>query len=378
MDSSEGATAKDIYLSILRDLKGSWSDLSLWQQKQIEQVRNDTEICHNADDPEDRPSCLRKAFSCYLNSWLNPREDHAEGVYCPVTFDGHKCWEKKLPGRSVAPCADIITEAFHTHCQTVLPSVDTTNLIAYRDCGADGHWLTQNGNYTACKQYFDSCLSESGPSETHLETINGSTKVELLDEQTKNVVVYVFTGLAVTSVILLSISFFIFTHFKTLYCNRNSIHKNLCAALLLHVISLLVILSPRITGDETIYGEAWLCKSFMFLSFYAVPASIMWTFVEGLYLSQRLTLAVFKKEAPFKLYYFIGWGFPLVLAIAWALATEYAPEDVQYSAAGDIVKAPPNKCWSEYSKQPYHWIITGPCLVALVVSVSVGQQTPIH
>jgi 7 transmembrane receptor (Secretin family) len=60
--------------------------------------------------------------------------------------------------------------------------------------------------------------------------------------------------------------------------------------------------------EVTFLMQEWLCKSFMFLHLYAIPASIMWTFVEGLYLSQRLTLAVFKKEAPFKLYYFIGWG----------------------------------------------------------------------
>lgn len=211
---------------------------------------------------------------------------------------------------------------------------------------------------------------------------------------------------------------------RTLYCNRNSIHKNLCAALLLHVISLLVILSPRITGDETIYGEVRLfltnspipfhpthiltnnfpCLIGVAVQKFHVPVFLCGTRQYYVDLCRRIIPVSttdpgsLQERSAFQtlLLHRLGYvllqhfdrlggttkeylaGFPLVLAIAWALATEYAPEDVQYSAAGDIVKAPPNKCWSEYSKQPYHWIITGPCLVALVVSVCVNQQTRIN
>ena len=108
--------ARDIYLSVLREVKASWTDLNKAQQEQIEQVEVDKEIC---SDSGERPDCLRKAFHCYLSSWLSPQEDN-EGVYCPVTFDGHKCWGIQIPGRVKVSCAEIITSDFHDHCQTVL------------------------------------------------------------------------------------------------------------------------------------------------------------------------------------------------------------------------------------------------------------------
>ena len=43
--------------------------------------------------------------------------------------------------------------------------------------------------------------------------------------------------------------------YRTLHCNRNSIHKNLIVALMIQVISLLVILSPSISGDLTVHRE---------------------------------------------------------------------------------------------------------------------------
>lgn len=54
--------------------------------------------------------------------------------------------------------------------------------------------------------------------------------------------------------------------------------------------------------------QDWLCRSLLALKMYGQVASIMWMFVEGLFLHSRLTCNVFDSAAPFKFYYSIGWG----------------------------------------------------------------------
>ena len=54
--------------------------------------------------------------------------------------------------------------------------------------------------------------------------------------------------------------------------------------------------------------QDWLCKTLTALSQYFMLANIMWMFVEGLFLHNRVAIAVFSTDAPFKLFYFIGWG----------------------------------------------------------------------
>ncbi|CAG2162899.1 unnamed protein product [Oppiella nova] len=43
------------------------------------------------------------------------------------------------------------------------------------------------------------------------------------------------------------------------------------------------------------------------MKLYAALACINWMFIEGLLLHSRITVSIFRKDAPFKLYYCIGW-----------------------------------------------------------------------
>ena len=37
-------------------------------------------------------------------------------------------------------------------------------------------------------------------------------------------------------------------------------------------------------------------------------APVFWMFIEGMYLHSRIVTNIFDSPAPFKLYYFVGWG----------------------------------------------------------------------
>lgn len=54
--------------------------------------------------------------------------------------------------------------------------------------------------------------------------------------------------------------------------------------------------------------QKWLCKFVTSLLQYSALANIFWMFVEGLFLHNRIVVSVFNTKAPFKLFYFIGWG----------------------------------------------------------------------
>lgn len=51
-----------------------------------------------------------------------------------------------------------------------------------------------------------------------------------------------------------------------------------------------------------------MCKTVISIKMYAALSSINWMFVEGMLLHSRITTNIFRKDAPFKLYYLIGWG----------------------------------------------------------------------
>ncbi|KFM64695.1 PDF receptor, partial [Stegodyphus mimosarum] len=86
---------------------------------------------------------------------------------------------------------------------------------------------------------------------------------------------------------------------------------------------------------------------------YSGMASINWMFVEGLLLHSRVTVHIFKQDAPFKLYYCIGWGMPAVSIGSWCFI---------------MFMYHNTPCWSGYGDLPYIWVITGPMLAALLIN----------
>ncbi|KAK2175265.1 hypothetical protein NP493_741g01035 [Ridgeia piscesae] len=118
---------------------------------------------------------------------------------------------------------------------------------------------------------------------------------------------------------------------------------------------------PFVTGRTHTYRDVeWLCKAMNVLQNYTVMANIFWTFVEGLFLHNRVAVSVFNKEAPFKIFHTIGWGLPAMIVFTWSSFMH------KHNSDG---------CWNGYFDMPYIWIILVPIIASLTVSLATVTAT---
>ncbi|XP_014661480.1 PREDICTED: corticotropin-releasing factor receptor 2-like [Priapulus caudatus] len=171
------------------------------------------------------------------------------------------------------------------------------------------------------------------------------------------------------SLICLAITLFIFCYFKSLQCSRISIHKNLAVAFLIRFVFQLVFIEPYFSQRPKSYRDIdWLCKTLTTLNLFSMMASIFWMFVEGLFLHNRIAVSVFDTEAPFLLFYFIGWGLPSVFTVTWALVRELAyTNEVEVDLKRYIND---EECWGgDFEGRASTWILVAPAMLVLVVNL---------
>lgn len=245
--------------------------------------------------------------------------------YCPAAWDNFFCWPPTSPGAAVfVPCHEIFP----------FLDADLKQGLAFRVCGVDGLWAFGNWtNYTGC-----------------LDLINNQEPT--ISPITVSYII--FTG-SIISLICLGITLFIFSYFKALQCSRIRVHRNLVLSLILHSIMMMIISLPGIFEEIIIpfRDTSWLCKVVITLKMYAAMTCIHWMFVEGLLLHSSITVSVFQQEPPFKIYYTIGWGIPLLCVIIWVILMSC------FSTT---------PCWKGYGKSPFIWFITGPMILSLLVN----------
>ncbi|CAG5123203.1 unnamed protein product, partial [Candidula unifasciata] len=223
-------------------------------------------------------------------------------------------------------------------------------LLAFRTCLEDGSWQDNWTNYTACLQV-DLSKNESFLAATY------TPKIQIENPQYVQLILVLKDIMIVTtimSLLFLVIAFFIFSCFRSLQCSRNSIHKNLVGSFIFRFILVIVQFQPYMTGTGPSYRDLdWLCKTVLSLHQYFQMANFAWMLVEGIYLHNRLVVSVFPSAAPFKLFYFIGWGVPLFITSLWAALMQHFYEDT---------------CWIGFAQYPLIFILAVPILLALMVN----------
>lgn len=261
--------------------------------------------------------------NCLFNFWTTP---YPEGLHCNATWDTFFCWPTTPASHRVErSCAEAIGHS--------APGAEIAK--AFRVCNSTGGWLWDKTNFSECIQFLN-------PDEqAHHEA---------------DTIAYVMFVGSVLSFLALGLTFFIFSYFKSLHCDRTSVHKHLVFALLVRVLLNVIMVEPivsvRSTGSYT--SVDWLCKAILIMKMYSTLAGVFWMFIEGLYLHGRVTTSVFSTKSPFRMYYVLGWGFPLIIVTSWAVMMAHSHQ---------------KKCWQHYTDSRHIWILYVPICAALAMNL---------
>lgn len=269
-----------------------------------------------------RHQILAAQFECYLKIIHDPPYTEP-GPYCNRTWDGWLCWGDTVPGTVVQMCPEYYLDFD--------PGEKVTKV-----CNPDGQWFHHPEsnrvwtNYTQCQIY---------------------TKDKLKFAFSLYYIAMVGHGLSIVSLIICLI---IFSYFKSLSCQRISLHKNMFLSFILNSIMTIMWLSLTVADTQAISASNPVsCKVLAVLTQYTSTSTYFWMLCEGIYLHTLIIVAVFVGEQQLFWYYVLGWGFPVVPAVTYAVARGFLYND---------------KCWIS-SHTHLLYIIHGPIQAALLVNL---------
>ncbi|KAL2088140.1 hypothetical protein ACEWY4_016968 [Coilia grayii] len=269
-----------------------------------------------------RDAIVSAQFECYQkitkDTLLNRRV--SGDSMCRSTWDGWLCWGDEDAGQTSVQ-----------HCPNYYNDFDDQE-VATKICTGKGEWFKHPDsnrtwtNYTSC----------------HL---HHTTQKTLLNQY---YLVLIGNGL---SLISLFISLGIFFHFKSLSCQRITLHKNLFVSFVLNSIITIVVLT--VAKNEHLVLQSVSCKLFQLLHLYLMSCNYFWMLCEGIYLHTLIVVAVFAEKQHLMWYYLLGWGFPLIPTLIHAIARFYYYND---------------NCWLD-ANTSLLYIIHGPICAALLVNL---------
>uniref|UniRef100_A0A4W5MKD5 Calcitonin receptor like receptor n=1 Tax=Hucho hucho TaxID=62062 RepID=A0A4W5MKD5_9TELE len=268
-----------------------------------------------------RSQILSAQFECYLKIIYDPPRNEA-GTFCNRTWDGWLCWDDSAPGTAMQLCP--------VYFQDFDPSEKATKV-----CNSDGQWFRHPesnriwSNYTQCQMY---------------------TKDKLTFAFSLYYLAIVGHGLSMISLI---ISLCIFSYFKSLSCQRISLHKNMFLSFIFNSICTVIWLSAVANNQQLGASNPIGCKILTVLNQYTFGSNYFWMLCEGIYLHTLIIVAVFVGEQQLGWYYVLGWGFPIIPAITHAVARGLFYDD---------------RCWIS-SDTHLLYIIHGPVHAALLVNL---------
>ncbi|XP_032676531.1 PDF receptor isoform X2 [Odontomachus brunneus] len=278
---------------------------------------------------------------------------HGE-LWCNPVWDSLLCW----------PPTKASTTA-KQRCPFV-DGFDTTKSVE-KKCGYNGHWETQNGTRTSEDSLtgwanYTTCLTPE-MLWLHYRVYNNNLEGEMKMEIAERTRILEFVGLSISLVALVA-SLVIFCRFRSLRNTRTRIHKNLFVAMVIQVLIRLTlyidfaIFRRKTYSVRGIGNTPVLCEASYVLLEYVKTAMFMWMFIEGLFLHNIVTVTVFQETSYYRMYRFIGWGYPVLITLVWAIVMAF-----YYHPKSKFLR-----CWSGYNLSSYFWILEGPRFAVILLN----------
>uniref|UniRef100_A0A672IPZ5 Calcitonin gene-related peptide type 1 receptor n=1 Tax=Salarias fasciatus TaxID=181472 RepID=A0A672IPZ5_SALFA len=269
-----------------------------------------------------RKKILDSQYKCFEKINRDPPYNKS-GPYCSRNWDGWLCWDDTPAGTSASQ-----------NCPNYFDDFDPTEK-ATKFCGEDGQWFRHPetnrtwSNYTPC---------------------NAHTKEKLASA-------YILFYMAIVghalSIVSLLISLAIFFYFRSLSCQRITLHKNLFCSYVLNSALTIIYLVAVVDNPELVDRNPVGCKVLHFFHMYMLGCNYFWMLCEGIYLHTLIVVAVFAEEQHLHWYYLLGWGFPLVPVSIHAVARKKYFDD---------------NCWMSVETHLLY-AVHGPIVAALLVNL---------
>ncbi|XP_072597102.1 parathyroid hormone 2 receptor [Vulpes vulpes] len=285
---------------------------------------------------------LKAKVQCELN--ITAQLQEGEGN-CFPEWDGLICWPRGTVGKILAvPCPPYIYDFNHKG-------------VAFRHCNPNGTWdfmysLNKTwANYSDCLRFLQQDISIG--------------KQEFFER------LYVMYTIGYSvSFGSLAVAIIIIGYFRRLHCTRNYIHMHLFVSFMLRAASIFVKdkvvhahigvkeLQSLLMQDDlqnsiempSVDKSQYIgCKIAVVMFIYFLATNYYWILVEGLYLHSLIFVAFFSDTKYLWGFTLIGWGFPAVFVVAWAVAR---------ATLADA------RCW-ELSAGNIKWIYQAPILAAI-------------
>ncbi|XP_068431705.1 calcitonin gene-related peptide type 1 receptor isoform X2 [Clinocottus analis] len=297
------------------------------------QLSGDTDV-ESADEgtvspivnPEEQKIVRKKILDSQYKCFEKMNRDlpyNKSGLHCSRNWDGWLCWGDTPAG--------IYTSQ---NCPNYFADFDPTEKAA-KYCGEDGQWFRHPdtnrtwSNYTLC---------------------NENTKAKLKSAYILFYMAIVGHALSIASLL---ISLAIFFYFRSLSCQRITLHKNLFCSYVLNSALTIIYLVAVVNKPEVVGRNPVGCKVLHFFHMYMLGCNYFWMLCEGIYLHTLIVVAVFAEEQHLHWYYLLGWGFPLVPASIHAVARKKYFDD---------------NCWMSVETHLLY-AVHGPIVAALLVNL---------